>query len=166
MCACFRAAALQEELQKKSSALGDAQTHVQRLEQEQSDIKTRLEKLIGEGNVQKSELEKKLQGLSMEHQKIKQERDTQAKELQKVKEALNKASAALKESETQLEKEKKGSTAALEEKVGSYGLGAGTVNLALSGLPTNTVRKQTSQSNNCVHVFRTCFILAAGTFMR
>lgn len=117
--AAFRAAALQEELGMKSSALGQAQKHVEKLEQEQSDIKTRLVRLTEDGNVQKAELEKKLQGMSTEHQKTRQEKEAQSKELQKVNEALTKASTALKESQTQLEKEKKSSTAALVEKVGS-----------------------------------------------
>lgn len=118
-CAAFRAAALQEELGKKSSALGQAQKHAEKLEQEQSGIKTRLVRLTADGNVQKAELEKKLQGMSTEHQKTQQEKEAQTKELHEVNEALTKASTALKESRTQLEKEKKSSTAALEQKVGS-----------------------------------------------
>lgn len=114
----LRAAALQVELQKKSSALGDTQKHVEKLKQEHSDIKTRLEQLTEEGLLQKTELEKKVQGMNTEHQKTQQERDAQAIELQKVKKDLSKASTALKESQTLLEKEKKSSTAALEEKVG------------------------------------------------
>lgn len=117
--ASLRVATLQEELQKKSSALGDAQKHAEELEHEKSDITTRLKQLTEEGHMQKVELEQKLQGMSKEHQKTQQERDTQAKELQKVKEALSRASVALKENQTQLEKEKKNSTAALEDKVGS-----------------------------------------------
>lgn len=119
LCASLRAATLQEELQKKSSTLGDAQKHVEKLEQEKSANTTRLKQLTEEGHKQKSELEKKIQGMRKEHQKTQEERDAQAKELQQVKEALSKTSIALKDNQIQLEKEKKSSTAVLEEKVGS-----------------------------------------------
>uniref|UniRef100_A0AAY5EM05 FYVE-type domain-containing protein n=1 Tax=Electrophorus electricus TaxID=8005 RepID=A0AAY5EM05_ELEEL len=62
-------------------------------------------------------LEQKLQGLGAELQKACQQAETQAHELSSAKESLSRTAAALEVSQAQLEKEKKRSCVALEEKV-------------------------------------------------
>uniref|UniRef100_A0A8B9JW77 Early endosome antigen 1 n=1 Tax=Astyanax mexicanus TaxID=7994 RepID=A0A8B9JW77_ASTMX len=142
------AASLQEEVQKKSSALADTKKQLEAVEKNRSGLQTSLDQLTKEGKAQQAELEKKLQGQSVELQKVQQERDTQGKELTSVKEALSKTSATLKESQTQLEKAKKNSAAALEEKVEEL--------TKLKEQMTGLSKELSSEKSRCAEVQKTC----------
>uniref|UniRef100_A0A8C8EP54 Early endosome antigen 1 n=1 Tax=Oncorhynchus tshawytscha TaxID=74940 RepID=A0A8C8EP54_ONCTS len=112
------AAALQVELKRKSSSLSDTRQQLEQCEQEKTSLQANLDKLAQEGQAQKAELDRKAQGLARELQTAQQEKEAQGKELVAVKDGLAKASKAMKDSQIQLDKERKSSKAVLEEKVG------------------------------------------------
>uniref|UniRef100_A0A8C8CY63 Early endosome antigen 1 n=1 Tax=Oncorhynchus tshawytscha TaxID=74940 RepID=A0A8C8CY63_ONCTS len=111
-------AALQVELKRKSSSLSDTRQQLEQCEQEKTSLQANLDKLAQEGQAQKAELDRKAQGLARELQTAQQEKEAQGKELVAVKDGLAKASKAMKDSQIQLDKERKSSKAVLEEKVG------------------------------------------------
>uniref|UniRef100_A0A8C7FCF1 Early endosome antigen 1 n=1 Tax=Oncorhynchus kisutch TaxID=8019 RepID=A0A8C7FCF1_ONCKI len=111
-------AALQVELKRKTSSLSDTRQQLEQCEQEKTSLQANLDKLAQEGQAQQAELDRKAQGLARELQTAQQEKEAQGKELVAVKDGLAKASKAMKDSQIQLDKERKSSKAVLEEKVG------------------------------------------------
>uniref|UniRef100_A0A8C8IFQ2 Early endosome antigen 1 n=1 Tax=Oncorhynchus tshawytscha TaxID=74940 RepID=A0A8C8IFQ2_ONCTS len=95
-----------------------AHTHILRCQQEKTSLQASLDKLAQEGQVRQAELDRKAQGLAGDLQKAMQEKEAQWKELAAANDGLAKASKALKESQSQLDKERKSSKIVLEEKVG------------------------------------------------
>lgn len=91
---------------------------MERCEQEATALKVNLEKVTQEGKNQQAELSKKAQSLRAELQKSLQEKEAQRKELSAAQESLETTNKALKESQTQLDSEKKNHKSALEEMVG------------------------------------------------
>uniref|UniRef100_A0A8C7RCZ4 Early endosome antigen 1 n=1 Tax=Oncorhynchus mykiss TaxID=8022 RepID=A0A8C7RCZ4_ONCMY len=112
------AAVLQEELKRKTDSLSDTRQQLERCEQEKTSLQASLDKLAQEGQVRQAELDRKAQGLAGDLQKAMQEKEAQWKELAAANDGLAKASKALKESQSQLDKERKSSKIVLEEKVG------------------------------------------------
>uniref|UniRef100_A0A4W5LTG0 Early endosome antigen 1 n=1 Tax=Hucho hucho TaxID=62062 RepID=A0A4W5LTG0_9TELE len=115
--ASLRSAALQVELKRKTSSLSDTRQQLEQCEQEKTSLQVNLDKLAQEGQAQQAELDRKAQGLARELQTAQQEKEAQGKELVAVKDGLVKASKAIKDSQSQLDKERKSSKAVLEEKV-------------------------------------------------
>uniref|UniRef100_A0A8C7N8H5 Early endosome antigen 1 n=1 Tax=Oncorhynchus kisutch TaxID=8019 RepID=A0A8C7N8H5_ONCKI len=112
------AAVLQEELKRKTDSLSDTRQQLERCEQEKTSLQASLDKLAQEGQVRQAELDRKAQGFAGDLQKAMQEKEAQWKELAAANDGLAKASKALKESQSQLDKERKSSKIVLEEKVG------------------------------------------------
>uniref|UniRef100_A0AAZ3NM84 Early endosome antigen 1 n=1 Tax=Oncorhynchus tshawytscha TaxID=74940 RepID=A0AAZ3NM84_ONCTS len=112
------AAVLQEELKRKTDSLSDTRQQLERCQQEKTSLQASLDKLAQEGQVRQAELDRKAQGLAGDLQKAMQEKEAQWKELAAANDGLAKASKALKESQSQLDKERKSSKIVLEEKVG------------------------------------------------
>uniref|UniRef100_A0A4W5LUC2 Early endosome antigen 1 n=1 Tax=Hucho hucho TaxID=62062 RepID=A0A4W5LUC2_9TELE len=115
--ASLRSAALQVELKRKTSSLSDTRQQLEQCEQEKTSLQVNLDKLAQEGQAQQAELDRKAQGLARELQTAQQEKEAQGKELVAVKDGLVKASKAIKDSQSQLDKERKSSKAVLEEKI-------------------------------------------------
>uniref|UniRef100_A0A673X1E0 Early endosome antigen 1 n=1 Tax=Salmo trutta TaxID=8032 RepID=A0A673X1E0_SALTR len=114
----FAAAVLQEELKRKTDSLSDTRQQLERCEQEKTSLQASLDKLAQEGQVRQAELDRKAQGLAGDLQKAMQEKEAQWKELAAANDGLAKTFKALKESQSQLDKERKSSKIVLEEKVG------------------------------------------------
>lgn len=114
----LRAATLQEELNKKAASLSDIQQQRERSEQDKAALKVSLDKVTQEGNTKYAELDKKAQSLVADLQKAQQEKEAQRKELVATQENLGKANKALKESQSQLDTERKNHKSAMGEKVG------------------------------------------------
>uniref|UniRef100_A0A673X382 Early endosome antigen 1 n=1 Tax=Salmo trutta TaxID=8032 RepID=A0A673X382_SALTR len=112
------AAVLQEELKRKTDSLSDTRQQLERCEQEKTSLQASLDKLAQEGQVRQAELDRKAQGLAGDLQKAMQEKEAQWKELAAANDGLAKTFKALKESQSQLDKERKSSKIVLEEKVG------------------------------------------------
>lgn len=91
---------------------------MERCEQEAAALKVNLDKVTQEGKNQQAELSKKAQSLTVELQKTRQEKEAQRKELSAAQESLEKTNKALKESQTQLDLERKNHKSTMEEKVG------------------------------------------------
>lgn len=115
----LRASTLQEELKKKAASLSDTQQQLERCEQDKAALKLNLDKLTQEGKTQHAELDRKAQSLSADLQKAQQEKEAQRQELATTQESLGKANKALKESQSQLDTERKNHKSAMEERVGS-----------------------------------------------
>lgn len=115
----LRATTLQEELKKKAAALSDIQQQMEHSEQDKAALKMNLDKVTQEGNTRHAELDRKAQSLAADLQKAQQEKEAQRKELVSTQESLGKANKALKESQSQLDTERKSHKSAMEEKVGS-----------------------------------------------
>uniref|UniRef100_A0A8C8DXB7 Early endosome antigen 1 n=1 Tax=Oryzias sinensis TaxID=183150 RepID=A0A8C8DXB7_9TELE len=113
-----RSKTLQEELKKKGASLADSQQQLERCEQDLSALKASLDAVTQEGKTQRAELEKKTQSLAADLQKVQQEKEAQRKELVTVQENLGKTKKMLKESQSQLEAERKSHQSVMEEKVG------------------------------------------------
>lgn len=113
----LRATSLQEELKKKTIALSDIQQQLENRQQEMAALKVNLGKVTQEGKTQCAELEKKAQSLAADLQKAQQEKESQRKELAACQESLGKTNKALKESQSQLDTERKNHKSAVEEKV-------------------------------------------------
>lgn len=113
-----RSKTLQEELKKKGASLADSQQQLQRCEQDLSALKASVDAVTQEGKTQRAELEKKTQSLAADLQKVQQEKEAQRKELVTVQENLGKTKKMLKESQSQLEAERKSHQSVMEEKVG------------------------------------------------
>lgn len=109
---------LQEELKRKTDSLSDTRQQLERCEQEKTSLQASLDKLAQEGQVRQAELDRKAQGLAGDLQKAMQEKEAQWKELAAANDGLAKTFKALKESQSQLDKERKSSKIVLEEKVG------------------------------------------------
>uniref|UniRef100_A0A8C7KXP1 Early endosome antigen 1 n=1 Tax=Oncorhynchus kisutch TaxID=8019 RepID=A0A8C7KXP1_ONCKI len=107
-----------EELKRKTDSLSDTRQQLERCEQEKTSLQASLDKLAQEGQVRQAELDRKAQGFAGDLQKAMQEKEAQWKELAAANDGLAKASKALKESQSQLDKERKSSKIVLEEKVG------------------------------------------------
>uniref|UniRef100_A0A8C7VTL5 Early endosome antigen 1 n=1 Tax=Oncorhynchus mykiss TaxID=8022 RepID=A0A8C7VTL5_ONCMY len=105
-------------LKRKTDSLSDTRQQLERCEQEKTSLQASLDKLAQEGQVRQAELDRKAQGLAGDLQKAMQEKEAQWKELAAANDGLAKASKALKESQSQLDKERKSSKIVLEEKVG------------------------------------------------
>uniref|UniRef100_A0AAY5ETK6 FYVE-type domain-containing protein n=1 Tax=Electrophorus electricus TaxID=8005 RepID=A0AAY5ETK6_ELEEL len=120
------------ELAELHSAQEQAQMERQRQQEQLSEMNTKnteLSRLLDterqgsldqageQSRALQTRLEQKLQGLGAELQKACQQAETQAHELSSAKESLSRTAAALEVSQAQLEKEKKRSCVALEEKV-------------------------------------------------
>uniref|UniRef100_A0A8C7RA84 Early endosome antigen 1 n=1 Tax=Oncorhynchus mykiss TaxID=8022 RepID=A0A8C7RA84_ONCMY len=103
---------------RKTDSLSDTRQQLERCEQEKTSLQASLDKLAQEGQVRQAELDRKAQGLAGDLQKAMQEKEAQWKELAAANDGLAKASKALKESQSQLDKERKSSKIVLEEKVG------------------------------------------------
>lgn len=114
-----RATTLQEELKKKSAALSDMQQRLEHSEQDKAALKVNLDKVTQEGKTKHAELDGRAQTLAADLQKAQQEKEAQKKELATSQESLGKANKALKESQSQLETERKNHKSAMEEKVGT-----------------------------------------------
>lgn len=115
----IRATTLQEELKKKSAALSDTQQQLERGEQEKAALRGNLDKVSQEAKAQQAELDRRAQSLAANLLKAQQEREAQQKELASTQESLAKANKALKESQKQLDAERKSHKSSMEEKVGS-----------------------------------------------
>lgn len=102
-----RAAKLQDELLKKTTALGETQQRLERCEQEKAALKENLDKMTEEGK-----------SLAADLQKVKQEKENQRKELVSTQESLGQTNKALKESRRELDTERKSHKLAIEERVG------------------------------------------------
>lgn len=113
----FRAATLQEELKKKVAALSDSQQQLECCEQDKAALKVNLDKVTQEGKTQHAELDKKVQSLVADLQRTQQEKEAQRKELVSAQESLGKANKALKDSQSQLDGERKSHKSAMQEKV-------------------------------------------------
>lgn len=116
----LRAKTLQEELKKKSASLNEAQQQLERVEQEKAALKGNLDKASLEAKAQNTELDLKAQSLAANLLKVQQEKEAQKKELTSTQESLAKANKALKESQKQLDADRKSHKSAVEEKVGSF----------------------------------------------
>uniref|UniRef100_A0A8D0AUE4 Early endosome antigen 1 n=1 Tax=Sander lucioperca TaxID=283035 RepID=A0A8D0AUE4_SANLU len=116
---CTVATTLQEELKKKAAALSDVQQQLERSEEDKAALKLDLDKVSQEGKTKHAELDRKAQSLTVDLQKAQQEKEAQRKELASTQESLGKANKALKESQSQLDTERKNHKSAMEEKVGS-----------------------------------------------
>lgn len=114
----LRATTLQEELKNKAAALSDIQQQMERSEQEKVALKVNLDKVTLEGKTKHAELDKKAQSLAVDLDKAQQDKEAQRKELASMQGSLANASKALKESQTQLDTERKNHKSAMEEKVG------------------------------------------------
>lgn len=97
--------------------MSDIQQQLERCEQDKAALKLNMDKLTQEGKTQQAELEKKAQSLATELQKAQQEKEAQRKECATTQESLGKANKALKESQSQLDTERKNHKSAMEEKV-------------------------------------------------
>lgn len=115
----LRTTTLQEELQKKAAALSDIQQQLEQSEQDKAALKVTLDTVTEEGKTKHAELDRKAQSLAGDLQKAQQEKEAQRKELASVQESLGKAKKALKESQSQLDTERKNHKSAVGEKVGS-----------------------------------------------
>uniref|UniRef100_A0A4W5K3W3 Early endosome antigen 1 n=1 Tax=Hucho hucho TaxID=62062 RepID=A0A4W5K3W3_9TELE len=107
-----------EELKRKTDSLSDTRQQLERCEHEKTSLQASLDKLAQEGQVRQAELDRKAQGLAGDLQKAMQEKEAQWKVLAAANNGLAKASKDLKESQSQLDKERKSSKIVLEEKVG------------------------------------------------
>uniref|UniRef100_A0A6Q2Z9F1 Early endosome antigen 1 n=1 Tax=Esox lucius TaxID=8010 RepID=A0A6Q2Z9F1_ESOLU len=110
-------AVLQEELKRKTASLSETRQQLELLGQEKTSLQANMDRLSQEGQKRHAELERKAQGFAGDLQKAQLEKEALGKQLVVVKDSLQKASSALLESQTQLDKEKKNSKAVLEEKV-------------------------------------------------
>lgn len=99
--------------------MSDTKQQLECCEQDKAALKLNLDKVTHEGKIQHAELDKKAQSLAAELQKAQQEKEAQRKELVTTQESLGKANKALKESQTQLDTERKSHKSAMDEKVGS-----------------------------------------------
>uniref|UniRef100_A0A6Q2XUP3 Early endosome antigen 1 n=1 Tax=Esox lucius TaxID=8010 RepID=A0A6Q2XUP3_ESOLU len=113
-------AVLQEELKRKTASLSETRQQLELLGQEKTSLQANMDRLSQEGQKRHAELERKAQGFAGDLQKAQLEKEALGKQLVVVKDSLQKASSALLESQTQLDKEKKNSKAVLEEKVGVF----------------------------------------------
>uniref|UniRef100_A0A4W4ESI3 FYVE-type domain-containing protein n=1 Tax=Electrophorus electricus TaxID=8005 RepID=A0A4W4ESI3_ELEEL len=109
--------ALQEELQEKTSSLAEVRARLEEAVRGRNALQSSLDQAGEQSRALQTRLEQKLQGLGAELQKACQQAETQAHELSSAKESLSRTAAALEVSQAQLEKEKKRSCVALEEKV-------------------------------------------------
>ncbi len=117
----LRATTLQEELKKKAAALSDVQQQMERSEQDKAALKVNLDKVTQEGKTKQAELDSRAQTLAVDLQKAQQEKEAQRKELATTQESLGKTKKALKESQSQLDTERKNHKSAMEEKVSLIG---------------------------------------------
>lgn len=115
----LRTTTLQEELKKKAAALSDVQQQLESSEQDKAALKVTLDKVTEEGKTKHAEQDRKAQSLAVDLQKAQQEKEAQRKELASIQESLGKAKKALKESQSQLDTERKNHKSAMGEKVGS-----------------------------------------------
>lgn len=106
-------------MKKKAAALSDVQQQLERSEEDKAALKLDLDKVSQEGKTKHAELDRKAQSLTVDLQKAQQEKEAQRKELASTQESLGKANKALKESQSQLDTERKNHKSAMEEKVGS-----------------------------------------------
>uniref|UniRef100_A0A8D0DEE1 Early endosome antigen 1 n=1 Tax=Sander lucioperca TaxID=283035 RepID=A0A8D0DEE1_SANLU len=106
-CDYLMATTLQEELKKKAAALSDVQQQLERSEEDKAALKLDLDKVSQEGKTKHAELDRKAQSLTVDLQKAQQEKEAQRKELASTQESLGKANKALKESQSQLDTERK-----------------------------------------------------------
>lgn len=102
--------------------MSDVQQKLAQSEQGIATLKANLEKVTQEGKSQHAELDKKAQSLVAELQKAQEGKKAQQKELAATQESLGKANKALKESQSQLDTERKNHKSAIEEKVGLVNL--------------------------------------------
>ena len=99
--------------------MSDIQQQLERSQQDKAALKVNLDKVTEEGKTKHAELDRKAQSLAADVQKVQQEKEAQRKELTSTQESLGKAKKALKESQGQLDAERKNHKSAMEEKVGS-----------------------------------------------
>lgn len=99
--------------------MSDIQQQLEHSEQEKAALKVNLDKVTQEGKTTHAELDRKAQSLAGDLQKAQQEKEAQRKELASTQGSLGKANKALKESQSQLDIERKNHKSAMEEKVGS-----------------------------------------------
>ncbi|KAG7279015.1 hypothetical protein CRUP_001956, partial [Coryphaenoides rupestris] len=114
------AATLQEELKKATANLSDVRQQLELAEKERSVLQVNLDKLTQEVQSQRAEQDRKVQGLAADLQKAQQQRDAHGKDLGLSKESLAKVNKVLKETQGQLEEERRSGKAALEEKEKSH----------------------------------------------
>uniref|UniRef100_A0A6Q2WX61 Early endosome antigen 1 n=1 Tax=Esox lucius TaxID=8010 RepID=A0A6Q2WX61_ESOLU len=107
-------------LKRKTASLSETRQQLELLGQEKTSLQANMDRLSQEGQKRHAELERKAQGFAGDLQKAQLEKEALGKQLVVVKDSLQKASSALLESQTQLDKEKKNSKAVLEEKVGVF----------------------------------------------
>uniref|UniRef100_A0A8C5FPE9 Early endosome antigen 1 n=1 Tax=Gadus morhua TaxID=8049 RepID=A0A8C5FPE9_GADMO len=93
---------------------------LQTSEKERSLLQLSLDTLTQDGQAQRADLERKAKGLAADLQKAQQQRDAHGKDLVSTKESLGKVNKAMKETQGQLDSERRGSKAALEEKEKSH----------------------------------------------
>uniref|UniRef100_A0A7N8XFN7 Early endosome antigen 1 n=1 Tax=Mastacembelus armatus TaxID=205130 RepID=A0A7N8XFN7_9TELE len=110
---------LQEELKKKAAALSDIQQQLEHCEQDKAVLKGNLDKATQEGKTQYAELDRKVQSLAADLEKTQLEKEAQRKKLVSTQDSLGNANKALKESQSQLDIERKKHKSAMEEQVGS-----------------------------------------------
>lgn len=99
--------------------MSDIQQQLECSEQDKAALKVNLDKVTQEGKTKHAELDRKAQSLAVDLQKAQQEKEAQRKELASTQESLGKANKALKESQGQLDTERKNHKSAMGEKVGS-----------------------------------------------
>ena len=97
--------------------LSHTRQELQTSEKERSLLQLSLDTLTQDGQAQRADLERKAKGLAADLQKAQQQRDAHGKDLVSTKESLGKVNKAMKETQGQLDSERRGSKAALEEKV-------------------------------------------------
>lgn len=115
----LRLLTLQEDIQKKATALSDTQKQLECCEQEKAALKLNVDKVTQEGMAKHAEVDRKAQNLAADLLKAQQEKDHQRKELASTQESLGKTKKALKESQSLLDTERKNHKSTMEEKVGS-----------------------------------------------
>lgn len=108
---------LQEELKKTTAALSDSQKRLEGSEQQRAALKLDVDRLSQEGARQQAELQRKHQSLAADLLKVQQEKDGHRKELLSAQESLAQANKALRDSQSQLDSERKRHKSAMEEKV-------------------------------------------------
>uniref|UniRef100_A0A8C5CB17 Early endosome antigen 1 n=1 Tax=Gadus morhua TaxID=8049 RepID=A0A8C5CB17_GADMO len=110
-------AKLRDQLKSVNADLSHTRQELQTSEKERSLLQLSLDTLTQDGQAQRADLERKAKGLAADLQKAQQQRDAHGKDLVSTKESLGKVNKAMKETQGQLDSERRGSKAALEEKV-------------------------------------------------
>ena len=100
-----------------SADLRDTRQELQTSEKERSCLQLCLDKLTQDGQSQRADLDRKAKGLAADLQKAQQQSDAHGKDLVSMKESLGKVKQALKETQAQLEAERRSSQAVLGERV-------------------------------------------------